>query len=686
MFPLLALLGGLVVGGAAPAQSNPRADSAAIHAEAVLAISEFFLEWQRLWRASALGRRTAPGSGTDREMRLAYLHCHSDAALWARKPSTLGATTASERLARTFSRYRIVESEHSAFATCPSWILSDGVPNALDEGEERDGALVIGLRPAAREARARLVRTLESATAQLPGSGFLAGQLVRFQVELGDIEGATRTASACRAEQWWCLALAGYVLDKRGAALQAEATYRAMHQAMRESVNATKRCEWDDVLDLLTLDERAEYRTLPCAGRTAMLDTFWWLADPLWRETGNARWVAHQSRRVDITLRRALDADERYAWDDARGGDALARHLLRYGWPSYTWWDGRETDDGHSGWLESRGAIPVPPYTTFEYSVDRVHLVPSWRAVVAPRGAREADWELAQVAADGSPDPGWWAAELLRTPRRLVQLPEGQTVLFRREAHIATATAHRLRQPLLRQGNPTFDVMLIASATPGTVDTLARRSAKSDATVVLRGTLPGTSTLLAVEALGEGSSRVDARTRFAVQPPPSLRTMVRSDVAISDLAVLDPTSLEASRRAAGAALPGDDMIDHLLGSLSLDPSTRRVALYWETYGIASGDSVNVSVRVQGDADVGVLRRLGVALNVSSDPNRTLSISWTEPNPQYQTRTLAGSVPVQQRSILLNLAQLAPGPYLMQVSVQRPGGREVTSQRRLVLLP
>ncbi len=686
MSPLLALLGGLVIGGASPAQAQLRTYSTAIHAEAVLAISEFFLEWQRLWRASALGRRAAPGSDTVRDMRLAYLHCHSDATLWKRKPPTLGATAASERLARIFAGNRIVESEHSAFATCPSWILSDGVPDALDEGEQRDGALVIGLRPAARAARERLVRTLDSAAAHLPGSGFLAGQLVRFQVEHGDIDGAARAARACRAEHWWCLALTGYVLDMHGASLQSEATYRAMHEAMRESVDSTKHCEWDDVRDLLTVDERDAYRTPLCADRSATRDTFWWLADPLWRETGNARWVAHQSRRVDIALRRALDADERYAWDDARGGDALARHLLRYGWPSYTWWDGRDTDDAHSQWLEARGALRVPPYTTFEYSVDRVHLVPTWRAVVAPLAAREADWELAQVAADGSPDPGWWAAELLRTPRRLVQLPEGQMALFRRETHIAAATAHRLRQPLLRQGNPTFDVMLLASATPGAADTLARRSAKSDATVVLRGTLSGTPTLLAVEALGEGASRVDARTRFAVQPPPMLRTMVPGEVAISDVAVLDPSSLEASRRVAGAALPSDDMLDHLLGSLSLDRSTRRVALYWETYGIASGDSVNVSVRVQGDADVGVMRRLGVALNVASDPNRTLGISWTEPNPQYQTRTLAGPIPVQQRSILLNLAQLAPGPYVMQVSVQRPGGREVTSQRRLVLLP
>jgi hypothetical protein len=109
-------------------------------------------------------------------------------------------------------------------------------------------------------------------------------------------------------------------------------------------------------------------------------------------------------------------------------------------------------------------------------------------------------------------------------------------------------------------------------------------------------------------------------------------------------------------------------------------------MYWETYGISARDTVTIAVTMTGDANISGLRRLGMALSLASDPNRSLSIRWTEPSPEHYTRTLAGPVPVQLRSLMLNISQLAPGPYLLRISVERAGAPIASSQRRVVLEP
>jgi hypothetical protein len=337
--------------------SRATADSVATHVRAVLAISEFFVEWQRLWRGSALLRNGVAVDEEIKDVRLAYLHCHPDAPTGTRVAS---ATGANEKFARKFEQFSLVVSDHSAFATCPSWILSPTVRDAGDEGVDRDGALLGQLRPAARSARARLLVALDSAARRLPGSGFLTGQRVRFLVEQRDLDGALRVARDCRAERWWCLALTAYAHQHRGAWADAEITYIAMYDAMPTDV----RCAWQDVSDLLAPSDRSAYDKTSCAARAEMHATLWWLSDPLFRVQGNERWVVHQSRHVDVALRSALDGDERYAWNLERGGDALARLLVRYGWPSYTWWDGRLTDNNHSGYLRNKRSTRchrIPP-------------------------------------------------------------------------------------------------------------------------------------------------------------------------------------------------------------------------------------------------------------------------------------------------------------------------------------
>jgi hypothetical protein len=661
----------------APSARVVQTDSVRITADAVLAISEFFIEWQRLWRTSAVVRAQALDSA-DRELRLPYLHCHRDVSPESRAiAATNGEPT--ERFVRTSARFAIVASEYSEYAVCPSWIFGSSVPDVQDERLSRDGALVLALRPVARAARARLLIVLDSAARALPHSGFLVGQRVRFLLEQRDGAGAVRATQNCLAERWWCLALAGYVQDRLGASLEADSIYRIMERVMRDARPIDSLRHWDDVRPLVSSDAWQDYDSRLGEERIAAVKNFWWLSDPLFREAGNERWTAHQTRRVDIALRSALDGDERYVWDTERGGDALRQLILRYDWPSYTWWDSRATDVGHSEYLWLRRSRPVPPYSTFEYSLDRVRFTPAWTAAAAPFSAQESDWDIAPREANGGIDATWWAPELVRPRHPMVQLPEGQTVLLRRDTNIVLVTSHNLTSPAIPSKSSRFDVLLLAAQSENLIDTVAHDVAASGGAFVMRAVLGHRPVVMSVEAALLDSTTLSARARFGVQPPPTLQMMRAGDVAISDLAIVRPVTVSGTQVG-----PSDTRLGELLPSLVLDASERRIGLYWETYGLVPSDSVEIAVEVQPDLSVGTLRRIGMALRIASDPTRSLTIRWTEPSLQRRPSQLPGARPVLLREIALNLEPLAPGPYLLRVSVRKPGGATLSSGRRLVL--
>jgi len=650
------------------------ADSVEAHARAVLAISEFFIGWQRLWRTSETRRAEMRWREDAMKIRLPYVHCHGNIPSGQR---VMFRTGVSDVIGRPFTQFPLVESDNSHFAACPTWILGADIPQASDEAEWRDGALVPALRARAFDSRARLIDRLDSALASWPGSTLLTGHVVRFHVDQRDFDGAAKAARSCRGAEWWCLALSGYVMARRGLVVQADSIYATMRAAMSPPL----RCEWQDVRAVLAPADTFAFGKAGCADRERAVGILWWLSDPLYRVRGNDRLVAHETRRVDVALHRALDSDERYPWDTPRGGDAMARLVERYGWPTYTAWGGLQTDFGHSQYLLGFRSVPVPPFTTLEYSLDRVRLMPSWTAAREPYTMRATDWNLAGETADGALDPNWWPYEHVFSARRLLQLPEGQTAMFRRQSHITLVTAHRLDHPLMLRDSARFDAMLLTTTGAEQIDSLDQRAVRGGETVVLQSTIAPGPQLVAVEAMGIAASRMDTRIRYGIVSPAPLNAMARGEIGISEPAVIDVRG-----DVANLQLPDESLLDHLLGTVVLGADQRRIGLYWETYGVAAGDTVTVTVSMASDQDIGSLRKLGMALNLASDPKRSLQIRWTEPNSQRNTRTLTGPVPVQLRSLVLNISQLSPGPYVLTVSIERAGSGVASGQRRVLVAP
>lgn len=671
-------------------------DSVAIRAQSELALSEFHVAWQQLWLESERQRGNMVSTRRYQSVRRPFIHCHVEqrglrSVLPGGLETRVAPATSSAFSDYGFSRsepYVAIPSEFSRFAVCPTWLLSPTIDGAADESQWRDGALREYLRGAATRARAAALATLDTAAAALPGDGWLAGQRVRLRIDQRDLAGAGAAARTCRAAPWWCAALSGFAAWAAQDLVSAESAFSAMRLAMPDSV----RCDWADVTALLPLDRAREMNRRSCAEREAFAARLWWLADPLLRDPLNARSIEHDARRVLAMILQDGAQDERHRWEALMGGDALVDLLMRYGWPSYMSWDGTKTDDSHSDYLRASDDPMVAPYTTFEYVAGRVSTVASWRALAAPFTAQVDDWFLLAEDSTRSPSLGWWPQEHFAPSRRLVPLAELQVGMFRRQNYLLVAASTQLDHPVLVSAPGTtasaqaadVDVLLLASRAAGQVDSIAQVISPPQRAVTLRGSLADSPTILAIEARCGASTCGDARARLGMTPPPTLAAMKPGQIAISDPVLLDVTASPLRPTVLDVREPREDLLDQMRAGIRVGPGDRAVGLYWETYGIAATDTVDVAVRVSSDTTLSGLRRLGAALKLVDDPSTSMAFSWREPDIGRPASTLTGPIPVQMRTLTINLQELRPGTYLIEVSVQRGASGPVRGQRRVIV--
>lgn len=671
------------------AKALRRSDSTDAPALLQVRVSEFHALWQRAWRDSERYRqRYQARQVLDSLLRSKYEHCHPDGSSDFRNTS-IKVVNPEGGIPDEFT-FRVISDRSSYFAICPSWLLSEGVELAMDETAGRDGALIDSLRPLVYVARQELLRELDSSAVLLPANLWLTNQRVRLHVDQGDTSGAFAAAASCKVNTWWCLGLKGYVNAQIGRMFAAETTFAAMRAAMPTEIA----CEWNDIRLLLDEKDRGSYVTLTCQQQTAFNTRFWWLADPLFRAPVNERRVTDDARRVEVAMHQNMVYDERYSWDQETGGGAFANLITRFGWPTYTanmvGINSRER--GHTGWLNDdgyRGAMPPDPahvtvrrapYTTFEYAMDRVHTAPTSGMVLAPFAIVDSMWELRKEDADGTPQTRWWPTEHYFPSTPLVQLFEGQTGLFRRQSQILIASAIHLNHPALATSlRAPYDVMMLSSTGPRQMDSLVQVADTAGGTAVLQGLIAPGPQLIAIEAVGSRNNPIAARSRFGVTAPMPLDSMKPGELAVSEPVLLDATTVSNSAS-------GDDVLERLLPSTTFSLSKKRFDVYWETYGLTNSDTVTVFVRLIGDRDVNIARQVGVALGVVGDPNGTIVQEWTEPNGTRDTRTLEGPVPVQMRSITLNVEQVTAGPYILEVGIRPKSGAAVTGRQRIRVVP
>jgi hypothetical protein len=660
-----------------PLQAQAAGSTGVPDARLEFAVSEFHATWQRAWRDSEEFRRLHYAYA-DLRRRLPFVQCHrrffSDDR--ERQPEA--------RVGPMPDRfYTLVPSAFTARGVCPSWLLTRNYLDAEDETFWLDGALRPDMRPIVANSRARLLALLEEARDKAPADFWIVGALVRFQLDARDSLGARATTQKCASAAWWCAALEGLLELRLGAAMSADLAFARMRRAMPDSV----RCDWDDVGPLLPSESQAEYYSQPCAARERVHAVMWWLADPLYRESGNARRAEHYARRVELALARATTQNGRITLEPVRGGDATATMLLRYGWPSYRGWLGVAFDRNLSfqGLQINERAPESPPYTSYEYSLDRVHVMPTWAAIVEPFKAIASDWKLAMEDSTGTPAATWWPIELYKPTRRLVELPVGQTVSVRRQSGVDVVSAVVLSHPLISgrtggRAREQFDVLLLASSDPAHLDSVDQRMVMAGDTVRLRGRVPNHPVLLAVEAQSGSLDGPVGRSRFGYSPPAPLAAQPPGTFSLSDLAVLEPVSAEQ------LTTPNDTMLASLRPTLVLNPQDRRITLYWESYGSQPSDSAQLSLRVVPADDVGLFRRLASTVGVLDDPKRALELRWGDRDKYGGLSTLSGPVPAQMRAITLDLSRLVSGRYVIEVEMRLRDGRTASQRTHVELAP
>ncbi|MEP6835679.1 MAG: hypothetical protein ABJB74_19990 [Gemmatimonas sp.] len=649
------------------------ADSAAAHALLVLNISEFQVAWQRAWQEVEANRMKLKGSGIGDLQKWSLVHCHPDGELEGVVPEVKNVK---DSIRKVSALNTVIRSRNSWYAVCPSWML-DPSEDAQERPGGRDGVLTESVKRRVAGLRVRLVDKLVQASTQSPNDGWLWGQVIRFRLDQGDLDGALATARTCGAEPWWCEALLGYVQSRSGDRAAADSAYLRMEDKMTPQ----QRCRWDDVSVFGSQVEQKAYTAQSCTAQSQFNAQLWWLSDPLFRVAGNERLTEQQSRRVEVAIRSSLAQDEWHPWFDQYGGDALQTLTLRYGSPSHYTWFGDTLDLSHTtGYLELRGTVGSPPYTTFEYPADRVHVLPSWSAALLPFATPLTSWSLSvHDSVSGAIAGDWWPLEHFKPLRPLVQFRETQVALFRRQSQAIVATASTTKDAAL-PANAVFDVMMLSSIGPTAhVDSLAQVAMKPGPILAMRALVPVTPAIISIEGLGANGAGIDVRTRFGITPPPPLDSMREGELELSDIAFLDTKG-----DSVKITEPDESLLDHMSSSLHLDANHRRIGLYWESYGVSATDVVSVTVRVGTVVEISTLQRIGMAFRISSDPNSSITQAWSEPDANRGTKTLEGLIPVQQRTLALNLSQLPAGDYALEISMQRPGGKIASKTRRFTI--
>ena len=607
----------------------------------------------------------------------AYAHCHPDARsfVWA-----MAAVPES----------RVISSKTSGRVFCPSWALSSPLP--YDARVVVDGALAERYRSAVRNGRQSLIAAFETGARVLPENPWVVGQLVRLLVDQRSLDRAREVARACRAGAQWCAQLLGYVLAERGEFAAADSVFASVLARMAPA----ERCAWSDMSLLLDTVPRRSYVAAPCAARDSLNAIVWWLADPMYSEPGNERRVEQFARKVGIALRSALERDERYDWRPGTGMDGMTEMVERYGWPSYSFW----------AYAFVAGAIDMSyarldtayhiAYATFEYAGERLQTFPAWSAVSAPLTSRASDWSIVdphkpvppvtyrgdRVAQElvrlTSKVSEWWPQQHFAPRAPIAQLPDGQTVFLRRQDHAVFAAAYNVAPAVFGSAGRRVDATVVTTWSPDSARVNGTASGTVGSTLTAFTPIESRPAIAAVEFSGVPGGPSGGRTRFGVAPPAPLSQMAASDVAVSDLVLLRPP-------LSGDEYPREP--ERIVASMAPSASfakSRRLGVYWETYGFAPTDSVELAVWIERYTPQGILRRFGIALSVATDQNTPIAHAWTETSLGRNAYVLRGGVPIVGRTVLLDISAVARGDYWLDIVVRKPGRDPVRARRAIVI--
>ncbi|MEP6834007.1 MAG: hypothetical protein ABJB74_11460, partial [Gemmatimonas sp.] len=541
-----------------------------------------------------------------------------------------------------------------------------------------------------------------------PKDTWITGQRLRFAIDQALIPKILSTAASCQGARAECLALQGLANEKAGEIGKADSLFRAAEAAtVWKGAPDKKGCLNNDELALFNRGDKQRMRKESCVHQAQLMRQYWWLSDPLWSVEGNDRYVAHNARTLQASLRNINDRDERYVWQKSAGGLAMREMVIRYGWPSNTFLPntyeqnmianridppgfaprmGAGPGRGATGRLSAILGTPkldpirivALPFTAKEYTLGRSAFAPKTELVFDPFSMRTTDWVLYNPKPK-NPD-SWWPQEHMMFRTRIQPLAQGQEVFLRREN--ANVYQVVIDDPL-RDAPSSVTGFAAAALWAGTSDSTTHEIAAapigSGFTLRLKADVTSQPLVVSTEILPRSNDEAALRSRYAVRPPPTLREMKSTEVALSE-----PTFMRLPNRTMATPLDEAEVLRYMAGGLSFSKS-EPVAIYWESYGFAPGDTVQVELRMRRDDDVGAVRRIGSILGIASPLRDSISIKWSEPDAGHASKAIGGSRPVVGRSVGLDFGALSAGAYVVSIQMRKSPNISARAERRIVIV-
>jgi hypothetical protein len=469
------------------------------------------------------------------------------------------------------------------------------------------------------ELRESLIAALDAAAGISPEDAWNAGQRVRYRIEAGRAREAADVAAACAADRWWCAALEGAALHAAGDFAAAE---RAFDRALA-GMPAAERERWTDLAQTLDAPSRRLWRGLGGPAREAFAHRAWWSADPLWSVPGNELRTEHLARRTWNAMQERSASAYGVPW-----GADLEELLVRYGWPVA--WERSRDDVGRLGSASFPAVVARDPPGARRF-------VPTLAAIADPAAAEAADW--------GLDDPRPRATYAPAYARRFLGI-EPQIAAFRRGEEAILAVGWALPADSVAPGATVTAAALAAEGPDQPFAEVHSASRRPRGALALR--IPWPRAVVSVEALGGG---IAGRWRGGFALPGSRPELP----AVSDLLLLQPSS----------SLPAT--LDDALPRAREEAAARAgesLPIFWETYpapGFGGGPATfALGIR---PGPVGLGTRIARALGFRGGAAGA-ELRWTEELPP------AAVVP---RAVRLELPELAPGDYLLELEVSWPDG-------------
>jgi hypothetical protein len=477
-----------------------------------------------------------------------------------------------------------------------------------------------------REARDRLISSLDSAAARSPNDDWITGQRIRYLVEAGRDSAALVVAESCAGTPWWCDALRGLALHEVGNHAAADSAFDRALQGMP----ARERCRWTDMSILFDDAQKKRFGKVGCGRNEALAARLWWLADPLLAVPGNDRKSEHYARHAMSLILDGTRAGYGVRWDDD-----LRELVVRYGWSRYWTLAPGSGPDPHEGAISGHEAAP------------NYHFFPETAKLDSLTDIGDAAWNLHDQYSAERYSPSAATAFGSLAP---------QVVRFRRGDSVEVVAAYDVSTDTAITGAALHTALVLQRderEQPLISESMSARGWHS----LMMDSSPR---LLSLEAWNPEKKRA-ARTRRSVLPLPR-----SGSVTLSDILLFDATSPEATDLAS--------ILPRALGSQTVAGS-RKLGIYWETYGLARADSALPVTLTLSRITTGALRRLAESIGLGKR-TAPLSIAWRE------TPRLGG---IATRSVVLDLSLIPRGRYRLELDLSPSGAQPVTTTRIIDIL-